>query len=84
MAVCFGLWIVALLVALGGDATFIPTFSAYLWPSSLFLVRDFQDHPIAFWVVLVISVAVNALLYGGIFVLVRAFARWLRRQRSNV
>ena len=81
---CFGLWGIAVLLALGGDATFIPTSSAYLWPSSLFLVRDVENHPAAFWITLVMSVAVNALLYGGLFVLARAFARWLRRRRSNV
>jgi hypothetical protein len=84
VAICFGLWIVALLVALGGYSGFIPTYSAYFWPSSVFLIRDFQNHPALFWVVLVISVAANAVLYGGIFVLIRAFARVLRGRRSNV
>jgi hypothetical protein len=83
VAMCFGLWVIAFLVALGGDSTFIPTLSAYLWPSSLLLVRDIEDHPTIFWIVLVISVAVNALLYGGIFVFVRVFTRWLRRRRSK-
>jgi len=34
--------------------------------------------------VLAISVVANAVLYGGIFALIRAFARLLRGRRSNV
>jgi|ERR1700676_4928654 len=84
VAICPGLLAIAFLTALGGDSTFIPTFSVYLWPSSLFLFHNFEDHHALVWFVLVTSVAVNALLYGGIFVCVRAFTRWLRRRRSSV
>ena len=84
VAICFGLYVVALLVGLGGYSGFIPTYGAYFWPSSVFLDHDFQNRPLLFSFVLAISVVANAVLYGGIFALIRAFARLLRGRRSNV
>jgi hypothetical protein len=83
VAVCFALWIVAALVGLGGYSGFIPGYSAYLWPSSLLLDRDFQSHPAMFWPLLLISVAANALLYGTLFVIGRLILRLVRKRQSD-
>ena len=84
VAVCFALCIVAMLVGLGGYSGFIPAYTAYLCPSSLVFVRDFQSHPVIFWLVLAMSVGANALLYGILFVVVRRLVHLLRRPNSDV
>jgi hypothetical protein len=84
VGVCFALWIVAVLVALGGYSGFIPAYSAYLWPSSLLLPGDFESQSAMSWIMLIISVAANALLYGALFTVVRVLAHLLRKRKSDV
>jgi hypothetical protein len=85
VAVCFGSWVIAFFVGLAGYAGFIPTYSAYVWRSSLiFLLPGLQDHPFAAWSVLTASVAANSLLYGCVFVLARLLVHRLWKWRSNV
>jgi hypothetical protein len=80
VAVCFGSWLIAFFVGLAGYAGFIPTCSAYVWPSSLiFLFPGLHHHPLA-----AASVAANAFLYGCLFVLGRLLIRRLWKRRSNV
>jgi hypothetical protein len=62
-----------------------PPFMIYVWPSGLLLMLAPGDkHPVAFSIMLVVSVALNALLYSALFFAANFLRCRLRGQRSDV
>jgi hypothetical protein len=79
VAACFGCTVFGMLTRMR------PPFMVYVWPSSLLLMLAPGDkHPVAFSIMLVVSVALNALLYSALFFAAYFLRRRLRRQRSDV
>jgi hypothetical protein len=82
--VCCALSIAGYFLALGGLPGFFTTYARYVWPSSLLFVPSLQSHPLLLLCVLIASVAINALMYGCLFVGIRIVIHKLCTWRSHV